>query len=115
MTSSSDLDDDLALGADLFDVRQCVFGRFEGKDLIDDRAYGAGIDEGRELAELVSTRFHEQERIGHLASFRCPSDSEAQQAHRLLHDPVQSGFFRESGIGWAGDGDDLPSGFENAE
>ena len=49
---ATDLDDDLAFRTTCFDVGQSLLGRFEWKDPIDDRAYGSGIDEGRDLAQL---------------------------------------------------------------
>ena len=53
-------DDDLAFRATCFDVGQGFPGRFEGKGPIHDRAYGSGLDEGRDFPQLIAVGFHEE-------------------------------------------------------
>jgi len=46
----SQLDDDLALRTSGFDISHSLFGPFEWKDPIHNRAYDPGIDERTDLA-----------------------------------------------------------------
>ena len=54
------LDDDFAFGTSFFDVGHGLFGRLEWKDPIYDGMDGPGVDESRDLAQLVSVRPHEE-------------------------------------------------------
>jgi hypothetical protein len=49
-SASVERDDDLAVGAALLDVRQCLEGVVKRERLVDDRAEMAGVVEGGQLA-----------------------------------------------------------------
>ena len=53
--------DDLALCAPGLDVGQRISGLLKREDLIHDRTDHAGFDQGRDFAQLLSLRTHEQE------------------------------------------------------
>ena len=60
-TFLSYLDDDLAFCTPSFEVSHRLVGRLEWKDSIHNGAYGAGLDEASNLAQLPSACFHEEE------------------------------------------------------
>ena len=58
---SVERDDDLAVGAALLDVRQCLEGLVKWERLVDDRAESAGVVKVGEFAQLGAVGLHEQE------------------------------------------------------
>src|SRR5437899_11131427 len=73
----SNLDDDLPFCTSLLDVSHRLFGRYKWEDSIDNRAYGACLDERTELSQLISAGSHEEKRIVDLVTLGLPSDPEA--------------------------------------
>src|SRR5881394_1523056 len=73
----SNLDDDLAFCTSCFDVSHRLFGRFKWEDPVQDRSYGARLDERTDLSQLIPACSHEKKRIVDLMTFGLSSDPEA--------------------------------------
>jgi len=73
----SNLDDDFPFCTSLFDVSHRLFGRFKWADPVQDRAYGALLDERTDLSQLIPACSHEEKGIVDLMTLGLSSDPEA--------------------------------------
>src|SRR3954453_2654793 len=106
-------DDDLAAGAALLDVRQCLERLVEMERLVDERAEVAGVVEGAQLAQLRAVGLHEQERVAHAQLPRLLADLAAQQPHRDADESRSPELLGESGVRRASYADRLAAGLED--
>src|SRR6267142_487820 len=113
--TSNHLDDDLAFCTPRFEVSPSLFDGFEREDPIDDRPDDARFNEGRDLAQLLAVRSHENKRVAHAVVLGLLTDAEAQQAHDLLQEPVRPVLPSERYIRRTGDGNELSTGLQHLE
>src|SRR5438093_6093840 len=73
----SHLDDDLAFCTPRFEVSQSLFGGFERENPIHDLPDDASFNEGRDLAQLLAVRSHENKRIADAVALGLLPDAEA--------------------------------------
>src|SRR6266446_9038859 len=73
----SNIDDDFPFCTSLFDVSHRLFGRFKWEDPVQDRAYGARLDQRTDLSQLIPACSHEEKGIVDLMTLGLSSDPEA--------------------------------------
>src|SRR6185503_19079597 len=95
---SVERDDDLAVGAALFDVRQRLEGLVERERLVDERAEAAGVVEGGQLTQLSAVGLHEQKRAADAQLARLLADLVAQQPHHRADELRRPELLREPGV-----------------
>ena len=73
------LDNDLALGSTLLEIRKRLLGLLERKDLVDHRPDAPRLEKLADLCELAAVWVHEQERIRDAALLGAANDLAAQK------------------------------------
>jgi hypothetical protein len=73
----SNFDNDFPFCTSRFDVSHRLFGRFKCEDPVQDRAYGARLDQRTDLSQLIAARSHEEKGIVDLMTSGLSPDPQA--------------------------------------
>src|SRR5438477_12186573 len=85
----------------------CLRGLVEVEDPPDDGTQYAAVDEGTDLAKLVTAGAHEEEFVRHAEAPGLAADAAAEGAHHQPEHQVRAELAAERRIGWPSDPDRL--------